>query len=392
MEKLLKGKKLSEDELRKIKDLLKNDEKSDKKIDWMYSDGKPKSEEYLLGKRIDNIDKEKEEAKNDSVGALFEEAAAHNIQIDMQAKMREDPLFAIRKKEEEQRKRIIENPVKMKQLQKMVESQKKDKKKKKKEKKKKKHKSRSGSDTSESDDDLVSTYLDILNRKEKIKSDNRHKNDSKDKRKPQHEGGPKVSEQRKKHSEEDTRQRHRDGYSTEEEMSGRGKNYGLFKGRHKSPDKERHKKELHSRKDRKSRSRSPVRTSGRSPKRKRSRSPVRRERSRSRSPVRKGKPRSPEKREAPRKKLSSDELERRRKEMMENAQWREEQRSKNVKRYREEEKKEEETRIKHGDGDNFLNPMMTKHAEQSSVEDRLKRNRYNIQRTRADLDKDFTKQ
>jgi hypothetical protein len=35
-------------------------------------------------------------------------------------------------------------------------------------------------------------------------------------------------------------------------------------------------------------------------------------------------------------------------------------------------------------------PMMMQHAESSSVEDRLKRNRYNIQRTTAALDKKFT--
>lgn len=42
-------------------------------------------------------------------------------------------------------------------------------------------------------------------------------------------------------------------------------------------------------------------------------------------------------------KLDEEELERRRKEMMENAKWREQQRTKNVTKYREEEKKEEET-------------------------------------------------
>ena len=40
--------------------------------------------------------------------------------VDMQVKMREDPLYAIRKREEEVKRRLLENPVRMKQLQKTV--------------------------------------------------------------------------------------------------------------------------------------------------------------------------------------------------------------------------------------------------------------------------------
>ena len=38
----------------------------------------------------------------------------------MAAKMREDPLFAIKKKEEDAKKQLLENPVKMKQLEGLV--------------------------------------------------------------------------------------------------------------------------------------------------------------------------------------------------------------------------------------------------------------------------------
>jgi len=36
-------------------------------------------------------------------------------------------------------------------------------------------------------------------------------------------------------------------------------------------------------------------------------------------------------------------------------------------------------------------PMILNHTEKSSVEERIKRNIYKIQRTTADLDKNFTK-
>ena len=39
----------------------------------------------------------------------------------------------------------------------------------------------------------------------------------------------------------------------------------------------------------------------------------------------------------------------------------------------------------------FYSPMMSLHAEKSSVEDRLKRNRYNVLRTNADMDKGLSK-
>ena len=39
----------------------------------------------------------------------------------------------------------------------------------------------------------------------------------------------------------------------------------------------------------------------------------------------------------------------------------------------------------------FFSPMMSLHAEKSSVEDRLKRNRYNVLRTNADMDKGLGK-
>ena len=69
-----------------------------------------------------------------------------NSVADLAAKVRDDPLFMIKRKEDEKRKELMHNPVKMKQLRQMLqanlEKSKKKEKKQKKEKKKKKEKKR----------------------------------------------------------------------------------------------------------------------------------------------------------------------------------------------------------------------------------------------------------
>lgn len=52
-------------------------------------------------------------------GALFIEggSAGANNATDLAVKVREDPLFHIRKKEEEAKKKLASNPIKLKQLQ-----------------------------------------------------------------------------------------------------------------------------------------------------------------------------------------------------------------------------------------------------------------------------------
>ena len=52
-------------------------------------------------------------------GALFLEAAA-SAALEAEAKLREDPLYAIKKREEEQRRQLLNNPVRLKKLQKEV--------------------------------------------------------------------------------------------------------------------------------------------------------------------------------------------------------------------------------------------------------------------------------
>ena len=47
--------------------------------------------------------------------SIFSSKAEH--QVDFQRKLQEDPLLALRKKELDTRKRILDNPIKMKQIQ-----------------------------------------------------------------------------------------------------------------------------------------------------------------------------------------------------------------------------------------------------------------------------------
>ncbi|ELT93488.1 hypothetical protein CAPTEDRAFT_158662 [Capitella teleta] len=76
--------------------------------------------------------------------------------------------------------------------------------------------------------------------------------------------------------------------------------------------------------------------------------------------------------------------------MQNNAKERDREREANVKRYKEEELKEVEADNLKTLQPGFVKPMMMEHAENTSVEDRIKRNIYNIQRTNAALEKKFT--
>ena len=128
--------------------------KDDIKLEWMYK-GPSQSvnhEEYLLGKAVDkNFERYQNEQKNGPSTSQEEEglpgavrqakSSLFSEQVDMARKIQEDPLMAIRQRAIEKAKQLYNNPVKMKQLQKLASLQTSDGKKHKKEKKeKKKHK------------------------------------------------------------------------------------------------------------------------------------------------------------------------------------------------------------------------------------------------------------
>ncbi|KAI9592067.1 Pre-mRNA splicing factor-domain-containing protein [Syncephalis fuscata] len=142
------------------------------RLEWMYAAGPGQSaatrnadlEQYLLGKkRVDDIVDAGHTVDELSANStsIFQQAMnqkANNIR-DTFAKVREDPLLMIKKREQQSLENIMSNPVKMKQLAEVNKCIVKDKKKK--EKKEKKHRNRhreSESSDREDGDEVTSAH------------------------------------------------------------------------------------------------------------------------------------------------------------------------------------------------------------------------------------------
>ena len=90
--------------------------------EWMRDSGNGvTSEDYLLGKEIDkNFEQQGTMGQINAVEydcvpeSLFSSRAEH--QVDLQRKLAEDPLVFLRRREIDQKKKLMENPIKMKQL------------------------------------------------------------------------------------------------------------------------------------------------------------------------------------------------------------------------------------------------------------------------------------
>jgi hypothetical protein len=110
-------------DMRKLQEDAGLIKKTGDRIEWMYSGVNAQKaaldEEYLLGKRrIDDALNEKP-TMNDlgkSKGAQLFGFVGSNTDKDLAAKLREDPLFAIKRKEQEALNAIMSNPWKRKQL------------------------------------------------------------------------------------------------------------------------------------------------------------------------------------------------------------------------------------------------------------------------------------
>lgn len=326
--------------------------KKDDRLDWMYQGpaGQVSRDEYLLGRPIDKqiTDQYAEPESGPSAetgllpGSIFNPNTAAST-LDMAAKIREDPLFEIRKREEAKKREVLTNPVKMKKIKEMLRQnldmdKKKKRKKEKKEKKdkdrkkEKKHKRRSSS----SDDD---------ERKHKSHS---HYESSSDKKSNHH---------------------HVPGYGLQlpadrnHNVSASTNNHSSRRDRSRSRSPHGNHREHHS-------------SSNRSEQRDRPRDP------------------SPPKERYQRhnnhisKKLSAEEMERKRREMMDQAKQREEDRENNVKRYKRQDEKEkrQEKSTKHEKHAGFIHNMKLESAATSSLEDRVKRNIHSLQRTSASQD------
>jgi len=157
-----------------------------KGTDWMYNQNTEISkEEYLLGKAIGkNFEAEGTMGQINAVEydcappSIFASQAAH--QVDLQRKLIEDPLVAIKKRELEDRRKILDNPVKMKALQEHIEDLKRQRKSKKKKKKNKKSK---GND-SDSDTDLDLKLLKKIKKMEEGEGDDSDDSNSDESREP----------------------------------------------------------------------------------------------------------------------------------------------------------------------------------------------------------------
>ena len=118
-------------------------------MNWIYEarGDSINHEDYLLGKRVDKyVDPTLQAAEREkhllttTPGALFAGASV-NTMVDLESKICEDPLFEIKKREQEAKKRLANNPIKLKQLRALVDEVKRSGKKKKKQKHKHKHSS-----------------------------------------------------------------------------------------------------------------------------------------------------------------------------------------------------------------------------------------------------------
>ncbi|XP_018581706.1 pre-mRNA-splicing factor CWC25 homolog [Scleropages formosus] len=314
--------------------------KKDERLDWMYQGpgGHVSREEYLLGRPIDKqITQQYEEPESGPSaqtgllpGSIFSPTVQSST-FDLAAKIREDPLFVIRKQEEEKKRNVLKNPVKMKMIKEMLRQNLEEKKRKKKKEKKDKSKSK----------------------KEKSKK-HRSRDECSVGRKLRHSSPSPAP-------------------SLPRSQSG----YGLqlpdgYQSRVPLPPNTDRKSPLFHRSYQEPR----VRQSSRSSEMHRS------------SMVEKRHPHKQQSRSYT-KGLSSEELKRKRQEMMNCAQQRDEERASNVQKYKRQDEQEKRHDGKHGHHTGFIHDMKLESAASSSLEDRVKRNIHSLQRTPAALEKNF---
>ncbi|KAH8412869.1 hypothetical protein KR009_006367, partial [Drosophila setifemur] len=491
------------------------------KLEWMYKNNKEliNREEYLLGRKIDKSfeklqEEERRTEQNNTLGVKqpinhvehdcvpFSIRHYRNLQsteqVDIQRKTLEDPLMLIKQREMESRRKLLENPVKLKEIhrilkteQDMKASKEKSKSKKSKKSKKKKKKNRkssdgesSGSSDSDSDEDLdrklarqvsklkgdgdngdlkldklldakyrsISKHLDLAAKKKKSKKSKKRSSKSSDEDEKPKRQRSREMEGKKRGRDDSTRQRnmspeHRNQRNQRNNRNPEGGNGTSRRQRSRSPEQRRDRQRSRSpqqRRDRQ-RSRSPEKKGdkrrSRSPEKKRdkrrSRSPdEKREKRRSRSPEKRSEKRrsrspdakkdssrqrerdaeerskpnrderqpqrretdapakrpSPPARKAAKPKLSEADREARLREMMDNASWREADRSQAVRKHREAYAKEEAQNQNRGFDKEFINKEVRKAIDnQTSIADRIRANLNNIQRTASSMDTNFAR-
>ncbi|NXM42310.1 CWC25 factor, partial [Gymnorhina tibicen] len=263
-----------------------------------------------------------------------------------------------RKREEEKKREVLNNPVKMKKIKALLQSSLEKEERKRKKEKKRKHKKRrrrsSSSDGSGTEEE-----------RSRNKAQKRVDNSS---WKP---APPKIP-----------------GYGLQVRDSEQSHRARSSPGQDRAPHKHRERS--------RSPSRSPQRHSSRRNSDRGSGSPSKHGRQHG-SREEKGRARSPSPKKSYRRqhppgytrKLSPEELERKRQEMMENAKWREEERANNLRKHRKEEELERELEKLDARDGKFFHRLKLESASTSTLEDRVKRNIHSLQRTPAALEKNF---
>ncbi|KAF5298451.1 hypothetical protein FQR65_LT01230 [Abscondita terminalis] len=446
---------------------------TDVKLEWMYKGAQSSvdREDYLLGKSVDKgleqlnaQEKQQQQGLQPPKNHVEHECIPPSIrdykeqigeQVDINAKLQEDPLIAIKKQEEEKRRQFLNNPIQIKKLQRALKMQKNI--------KKKKHK-RSKSDSEEelekklakklkslksaeilksksSKDGMLDTILmhkynqlkshlsqnDLTNilegKKDKSSSesnsDSDASNSSSDKRRKERNIKYKhknrresTSEDEKKlsrkhtykrlHSSESQKKTYRDKTSNDDhnrrsynsqnqESSSSSSRKFVSRQEHRSDDREsftkkkpednRYQSSSESDTGLRKRSWGLVRADG-------TKIPLVKSSSDKMQQPKLDKSKEQSKSYRKRERLTEEEKEKRRQEMMQNALWRDKERANNLKIYRESKSKEESQKDYNPD---FLNKELLKSANNSSVESRIKSNINNIQRFGNDMTRHFSR-
>ncbi|KAH8393824.1 hypothetical protein KR215_001007, partial [Drosophila sulfurigaster] len=467
------------EELRRLGEnsgVLSSNNGGEAKLEWMYKNNTEliNREEYLLGRKIDKSFEqlEAEERRQEqstlglkqSINHVEHECVPFSIreyrnlqsteQVDMQRKTMEDPLMLIKQREMESRRKLLENPVKLKEIHRILKTEreaaaKRDKKpKKSKKSKKKKHKRSSSDDDSDSDDDLDkklarrmkklkgegtnedfkldklldAKYRTLTKQLDMATKQKKHKNKKKSKKRSDSSSESESEEETSKSKSKEQRSRRARSDNDRRQPE---QNYNRRRSR--SPRREQRQRSRSPRREeqKRQRSRSPkreqqTRQRSQSPRqqRQRSRSPRRETRRRSRSPrrdqqttqrrnsrERQRRSPTPEKRRAPspapvatrqpaktKPKLSDSEREARLREMMDNATWREADRTKVVQKHREEYAREEAQHQARDFDQQFINKEVKKAIDnQTSIGNRIRSNLNNIQRNSSAMDANFAR-
>ncbi|CAH8489707.1 unnamed protein product [Schistosoma turkestanicum] len=158
-------KDLPPEERMKIVALLA-EKKSTKGDSWMYEKPKEDPEAFLLGKQVQSLSQIQEISKE------YEESPAQRLaRFDMEAKFREDPLTIMKQREAEKRMELLKNTAKIKKLRRLLTEQKlrKEKHKSKKHSKRRHHhKSSDESEEMSSDDELLNKFIKIIHQSDEM--------------------------------------------------------------------------------------------------------------------------------------------------------------------------------------------------------------------------------